>query len=1367
MDPVVNRDAQIPIVAMLNITDFIIPMSFNFGLMGTTPRYRPCYCRLAQPINEQHSHSRINAKLHLQFGSIVGAALVTFTATLVVKKLGYRTKLISLKLKSLGGKTTSFYPEALQQAQGMSNSTHNAYLLAIDSYAESVFINKIIGEELQGEQVWLGAKRSSDDLWLWTWGNGVVFYDTRQDHCLSYCGTFNGEDVPIKNLLYDSSGWHGAAPASKHFYIIELESVTNPVVTKVNDYDGIITINNYRYIETLQITAQHFEMGSTDHQESIGPVPTIGPDVMPTNRPDSLRSALRADLPPIVLEPNPAISCIPIAALSSSVVTVCRLSSIPFSTAGVFNLTLSPTPQKNRTIQFTFASPHIMAIKDLSASMVQLMGTNLDVMYKPAPNTANLTATIQVSSLTLSGCTVDGTRHMNPTIMKCTISGDPDITLRSSIITTYNQAPTIQVRVPLQAGDGMYYSYSRFLLRYTDALAYSQASRLGTEMGYVAFIPSGLVSFIKTKVSLDISKSIWTGAQTNSGSIKYHNISVSTSDLYNIGWIEGAGIYTQNITNTLTMTAINDPNSVCSWVIVYGALDPIVDTSRVIIRSFDSTKRFVIPMAFNYGLLDSTFTIMDTSASCTNSDIKLDWANRAFNISCLTGTFEASKKPFTLTIKPTTDTTQPYVRTLQYIPKFLAPIITGFSNPLNSEHLTYIYGTNFVENDDPISVQMNGGPKIDRGSVNSTSVAFYPTFGLMGTYEITVTTDFGTSNSLPNTYAPMIKLITPLSDRMTISGNAFGNDSNKVTVNNFGPSPLTPATTSYEAIILMYSNIGTLRSGMITVTAAGQTSEPYPCYIPATFTSITSPPVSGGIVTLYGSFLSAFSYTGVPLADFKIDDKPVTQLTDIPGGVTCRMPPGSGKIHTVTVSGVITATGPLSLNMAYQPPRITGVSSTNFGKEGLVTVFGSNFDETGLGITIGGLDCTNPIFIDSTKVSCTFASNVTSATNQSLEVAISVDGQKDSSYAFIYYREITIPCPNGCSLPERGSCVNGQCQCHPDWNGALDCSVKLVTPDTNNNKETTVHVLPPVIKETAPLTTIGTNNDKGDDSVHFDIAVTHIRETSPKADQPVVSLELASIVWHTTSHNDTSSTNTNTTIMSYVGSFPSYPGPIVSVNVTVFLNDSSYNFAGDSFQVFNNSVKYQIEVSNWTFIEAINSLEVIFLTQTDNLEASECQRKVSVTSDESESLRSFQLTKGNTILRGRFSDRLIVDGRVAMSKVKTLDTNDAIFQKYNQTSATSTTILTRIISPRFLSNLVIDPSFASLIVTEDKDKIDSCSSSSSTKGWVLPVIIVGSVIGASIIVLAIVLTIKKLGYRTKLITLKLKTMGRSKSRNNM
>eukprot|EP01133_Synstelium_polycarpum_P012207 gene12207-14292_t len=605
-------------------------------------------------------------------------------------------------------------------------------------------------------------------------------------------------------------------------------------------------------------------------------------------------------------------------------------------------------------------------------------------------------------------------------------------------------------------------------------------------------------------------------------------------------------------------------------------------------------------------------------------------------------------------------------------------------------------------------------------------------------------------NSITIIYDPIITSITLTADAIFIDCANFGNNANLISVLNLTPLPIKPfiGNTGNLQINLTSELKKIIRSGSVYITVNSIQSNTFKFKLVPTIQNVTPLPVAGGLITITGEYVNAYSYTGESLYNVTVDGKPCTSVADLPSGsgITCNAPSGSGTGFSVDL--IVEGSTEASYETNYQGPYIQGVTSTLFGQEGVVTVSGNSYAPTVTTVSIGGETCTI-IGVSFTSITCQFSSTVAPKTGETcLPVEVKVSFQTYTSCSFIYLAPAKKECTNNCHGGDQGMCVNGQCQCRPEWNGALDCGVKVVQSTPKDPDP--IKIVPPVVNATAPEATVGSGSETGDKSksVLFDVGITHIREINASGDvtQSPLTLSMSDIKWN----NVTQSGDT----MTYVGSFASTAGLVVTVNVTSFNTTTQHNFVGDNFEVLANSIKYVIQVSNWPFARSINSLQVIFLTQTTQVTDPECEPKI-VSSDDHQSsadnssIRFIQVTKGSTALRGRFSDRLVVDSRIAYSKVRNLDATDPIAKQLSSITS-KVNILTCITSPSFIKDLIIDPNFSSLLVDrgETANKCDK-------NNWLIPVIVVSSVIGAALIILGVIFIRKRLGYRTKLISLKM------------
>eukprot|EP01133_Synstelium_polycarpum_P004119 gene4119-4809_t len=751
--------------------------------------------------------------------------------------------------------------------------------------------------------------------------------------------------------------------------------------------------------------------------------------------------------------------------------------------------------------------------------------------------------------------------------------------------------------------------------------------------------------------------------------------------------------------------------------------------------------------------LNGNFDLYCWGLTMALNDLEIDLAN-------------ATCTPTQLTFNLTTDchsgslfvaNNRPYMITL---PITLNPVIFNLSSGVTLDPYvdTIINGAFFNET----SLVKIGSVNITNTQfINRESITIRPP-PMTGNHELYIQLPIGdiSSNHINISYPlPIVHSATFENDTIVITGDYFGKDLSVVNITNITPSPLQPTLMNYTSITINLSNdtIPLIRSGNLTVSVADLASNSTPIYTIPVITSVTPSPTKGGLVTLFGSYLSSMSYDSLPILNIDLVDdemapKGCVNLLDVEGGVQCSTPSGSGLGHKIQAYNQRANSTSI---MDYQSPFILGVSSTYKDTPAQVFLSGTNFAATGLNVTIGGLLCTDPKVFNFISITCMFESNITIASNEtSLNVQVYVDGQSHSSYSFIYNRPLIKPCMNGCS--EHGTCHDGTCTCEAEWNGAMDCSKKILK-EKPAEKPTEV-IKPPVIVEKKLQTVVGSESTVKTEGnrfkeVKFDIGITHLREIAPD-DTVVKQLLIENIKWLNIS-GDVPNT------LSYCGFWPEMVvgrkfGPILDVNITLFEEATLFDFVGDTIPVLANSVKFNIEVSNWTFSDNLNRLQVIFLTQTDYVEPSDCDRAVSVESDDNVSMRLLEMTKGSTLMRGYFSDRLIVDSRVSLSTVTRLSADDPIAIGYNETAQNRINILTAVTAPHFLRNVIIDPSFGSLLLEENP--LSTCRQ--AVNSWRLPVIIVFTIVGAALLIFGGIYLHRKLGYHTKLISLKLSNLGK-------
>lgn len=156
---------------------------------------------------------------------------------------------------------------------------------------------------------------------------------------------------------------------------------------------------------------------------------------------------------------------------------------------------------------------------------------------------------------------------------------------------------------------------------------------------------------------------------------------------------------------------------------------------------------------------------------------------------------------------------------------------------------------------------------------------------------------------------------------------------------------------------------------------------------------------SGGLLTITGTNLSAGSLTSITVAGSACTGATVVSATQ----ATCTAPAHAAGLTAVvyndSTSGALAA-GNLTYSAA--APTITSVSPTSISTEGgaTFTVNGTNFvSGTFQSITIGGVTCTSPTYVNSTQYTCTTPAGT--AGSQTVTYTDSSTGSANSTVTYV------------------------------------------------------------------------------------------------------------------------------------------------------------------------------------------------------------------------------------------------------------------------------------------------------------------------------------------------------------------------------
>ncbi|KAN0027111.1 hypothetical protein ACTFIU_009794 [Dictyostelium citrinum] len=386
-------------------------------------------------------------------------------------------------------------------------------------------------------------------------------------------------------------------------------------------------------------------------------------------------------------------------------------------------------------------------------------------------------------------------------------------------------------------------------------------------------------------------------------------------------------------------------------------------------------------------------------------------------------------------------------------------------------------------------------------------------------------------------------------------------------------------------------------------------------------------------------------------------------------------------------------------------PLITSASiiSVNDSK---VTIFGSFYNNNNNNnntikpiVSINGINC-NIISSDNLTI---VASIPIYTQGGFVNLTVNDNGYYFSSPLVIFYEK---PKPTECnpSCENGGKCSQGSCECVGDYSGAT-CS--FIKPSSSSYSL--------IIDKTKP-------NAKYDmEKGAFDFSLTSVQELDLNKnvvkqinitqwdylpDQPVDGLGNCSLYF---------SNQSNVLIQVYLFI------PSKSVN---------YNFAGYSLNIDSGQVKVLVNISNWQYETSLNVLRAVFKssslpsnkTSSSNSCGDSDTSTLETTNNQYNALLSFTFQRNGVILYGVFIDKMLSNGRIAISTVESLigygDSNNNYFG----------------INMPHCTICLLDPNLGPLV---------NPGFDCSQRPWVLPVSLVVSIVGALLIFVSIFVAFKK------------------------
>eukprot|EP01133_Synstelium_polycarpum_P000064 gene64-87_t len=425
----------------------------------------------------------------------------------------------------------------------------------------------------------------------------------------------------------------------------------------------------------------------------------------------------------------------------------------------------------------------------------------------------------------------------------------------------------------------------------------------------------------------------------------------------------------------------------------------------------------------------------------------------------------------------------------------------------------------------------------------------------------------------------------------------------------------------------------------------------------------------------------------------------------------CSLPeslPSGNYSVIITVNNQSSSPSSFTYNAA--PIINTASPSFPFGQLGNVTISGMSFIQTNLTVSIGNQICDKIFLLSSSELICTY-NGLSPYTEEGLPVNITT-GLYSTTASVYFYPMLNVACPLNCS--SNGECDRewGACSCYKGWDG-FACNIKT-------NGEAPILPEPGVGGETI----VG-----GIDGRNFTISIPFLREVTIDS-KVVITRRVKDVTWTSSSKDDV------TEKQIFKGSFTDGPG--LEIHLLVVSEQRIITFAGEPITLPANSVKYQITVSNWTFVSPLNSLQVIYNTAPPP--PSECG---DIPSTVENGGNWYMVHTGSSVLKARFANRMIVDGSNVRSSLLQLPTDDPLYAEHQQSN--NFRLLSAIVVRSFINSCTLDPNFSVLINTNINSSQEfGCTSSSKPRNkFRVPIIIVASIAAAIAIIVGSILYYKK------------------------
>ncbi|KYQ90456.1 EGF-like domain-containing protein [Tieghemostelium lacteum] len=293
-----------------------------------------------------------------------------------------------------------------------------------------------------------------------------------------------------------------------------------------------------------------------------------------------------------------------------------------------------------------------------------------------------------------------------------------------------------------------------------------------------------------------------------------------------------------------------------------------------------------------------------------------------------------------------------------------------------------------------------------------------------------------------------------------------------------------------------------------------------------------------------------------------------------------------------------------------------------------------------------------------------------------------------------------VKCASDCGGSDHGDCTPNGCVCKSSWIG-VDCLSAVVFIDK------------PAVNVTSPTTQA--ELPSGDTVTYSSLVSVHsIREITPNG---TVVFNQTFSQWILTDISSNGSTK-------YLY-FANLTKDLLVTNITVtlewFNSTKIIEFAGQNLTMNPSTMKYNINITKYSFELGTNTLQVIFAASLQSSATEDTCSKKDFGDVPLSDLEYVKLKVNQNSLYGRFIKRGIIDQRVRSISNTLLDESGKPTESYQSQSMIAINV------PHFFDNAMLDPDFSILVDSGDTDDTDA-----NCGGQVKPLLSRNQIIGIAI-----------------------------------